>query len=69
MHDRVDTAEAFDCLPEVRQIREQKARLRLGRGEYVHRKNFTTVVCELADNGTAGFPARSGDDDLHADEA
>jgi hypothetical protein len=27
------------------------------------------VVDELADDGAAGFPARSGDDELHAREA
>jgi hypothetical protein len=69
MHDRLDAGEAFNRLAEVRQIRLEIRRRRLCGRDYIYGEDLMLVVDELPDDGTAGLPTCSGDDDLHAGEA
>ena len=63
MNDGIRAGEALGRLAELGQIGEQR------RGDEVDRDDVMPVLTEIADDSPAGFPARTGDDDLHAVEA
>ena len=65
VHDGVGTGEALDGLAEFGELDGEGGRELLDRWDEVDAEHLVVVLEQVADDRTAGLPARAGDDDLH----
>jgi hypothetical protein len=63
--DRVRVGQALGRLAEISQVGDEELRLRFRRTHEVDAQHLMTVLDQVERNGSSGFAACAGDDDLH----